>query len=417
MCALYSSLGGVEAPIQVQDLGRIYGAAGVLGTAGSVAYNYFKRKTSSSFRGSNRPFKKSKPYFTKSSGMRLRSGRIVGDRRNGAARVIQRAFRSSRRVNRPRPTSGRGVTFEHDRQMIYRKKRMPRNKKKRWRKFTGKVNAVAERSWGARTVIFNKSFVFSNNITTKQCLGAACLYSLKNEGGVQGTLTSTDTFNGDLYKIASDENTGMPTDSAGLTFYRTTNLYFHSGVLDLTIRNISYQNTGNELAPDVTLEVDIYELKLFKKPFTVLDNDGFNGSLIQGFAKTEQDANAVNGTATKISLGNRGVTPFDISSSLSQLGVRIYKKTKFFIRNGQTTTYQYRDPKRHVFNFHKLNQSRGYNIPKVTHNILVIAKAIPGSDIGTGAAQNTESIQIGMTRKYLYKMTNMNEDRTAYHNL
>ena len=56
-----------------------------------------------------------------------------------------------------RGSSGVGVTNQHDRAFVYRKKRMPRRRGKRWMKFSRKVHFVAEKDLGTRTIVMNGS--------------------------------------------------------------------------------------------------------------------------------------------------------------------------------------------------------------------------------------------------------------------
>ena len=58
-------------------------------------------------------------------------------------------------VTKKRQTSGLGVTQQHDRRMVYRKRRMSRRLKRRWRNFSRKVLSVSEKDLGSRTVVRN----------------------------------------------------------------------------------------------------------------------------------------------------------------------------------------------------------------------------------------------------------------------
>jgi len=58
--------------------------------------------------------------------------------------------RTGRRVS-----SGQGVTSQYDRRLIYRKRTMPRRKKRRWRGFKNKVLAVSTKSLGSNTIVRN----------------------------------------------------------------------------------------------------------------------------------------------------------------------------------------------------------------------------------------------------------------------
>ena len=123
----------------------------------------------------------------------------------------------------------------------------------------------------------------------------------------------------------------------------------------------------------------------------------------------------IGAAGTNLLLNDRGITPFDVTFALARGKCKIWKKTKMFIRNGQTATYQYRDPKRRVWSQNYMDAGIGCNMPKATHWILIIAKAVPGITVGsTGGTTTRERLTIGLTRKYLYKIEGANDDRTEY---
>lgn len=73
-------------------------------------------------------------------------------------------------------------------------------------------------------------------------------------------------------------------------------------------------------------------------------------------------------------------------------------------------TYQIRDPKRHVWSNTKIGSWESGNMPKATRWLLFIAKSVPGYDMdGTGRVR----IDIGVTRKYMYKINKSSRDADA----
>ena len=181
---------------------KVGGSLAALGTALS---RHIKRKGMPSFRAFGR-------------------GRSVKRRRFNRA-----ASRMRGGIKRRNAPSGRGVTFEHDRQFIYRKKRMPRRRKRRWLTFTRKVKAASEGSLGSRTVLFNVSKVFSNSTSQVQGRVNVCLY------GWDSTNTGSPWHN-DLRYISKLENTNVTNDQS---MSDDASFLFQSGVLDITLRNTS----------------------------------------------------------------------------------------------------------------------------------------------------------------------------------
>ena len=332
-------------------------------------------------------------------------GSATGNRRATSAR--QGAGRSfTQTLNRRRIRSGMGVTTQHDKKFIYAKKRQPRFKRKRWTSFVKKVNAVAERDYGTRTVVMNKAYSYANQTAGNQLVGSCYLYSQKGVTGIEPA--------GDLNIIGGLENVGAPTAAAGITLWGSTKLLFQSAVLDVTIRNSStYLDTGPTTRPDgaAKLELDVYEI-------SVRRNAEESGATYNNFAAlladNQTEITSIGGTGTKLLFNMRGATPWDTTFSLSRWGIKIWKKTKYFIPNGDTITYQVRDPRRHTVTRDDCINQDGFNRPGWTRILFFIGKLVSGLPIGNTVGTFQENIDIGATRKYMYKVEGANDDRASY---
>lgn len=331
---------------------------------------------------------------TNALGMRLRNGkRLRGSARS--TRSVRPRYSQSRSMRRRMPVEGRGVTNQHDRQMIYRKKSMPRYKKRGWKRFKSKVNAVAEKELGSQTVVFNGSYEKGNQTNGQHGIIGFGLY----------TQSSTVPQYNDLKNISGIVNdSGDFTNVLGVIVKPSTKYIFKSAVLDLTMRNVCEDLEGNLLA-GATLEVDIYELTVKK---VGNDADVVFNEVTTYFGKADSNTDVIGGTGTGINIYKRGITPWDVPLALSQYGVKIWKKTKMFIANGQTATYQYRDPKRHVITQESMMNTESCNRPFTKH-IMIIFKVVPG--FTPSALGMEERLIVGCTRKYLYKVEGNNEDR------
>lgn len=280
---------------------------------------------------------------------------------------------------------------------------MPPAKKRRWRAFVRKIQTVAEKELGSRTVVFNHQFPLEQVVSGRQLIAGFSLYSQRASSGVFG----------DLFKIVGFENDGNSTAVHGETVDDSTKFMFHSGVYDMTIRNDStYNQVGSKVpSSDAKLELDIYELSMSK----TASDSSFTYNSIAGVLEDGQlTSKVIGGVGNQIELGSRGATPWDMVTALSKFGIRIWKKTKFFIPNGDTITYQIRDPRRHVFQKAQLDESLGINYPGVTRHLLVIAKLVPGLPVGNEPSSYQEKIVVGVTRKYFYKVEGMNDSRDRY---
>lgn len=351
--------------------------------------------------------------------MRLRSGRnfrfksrpysrAVVPRRNHPGRfgTIPRLSSSRSRFNfGGGRTSGIGVTGQYDRKQVYRKRFMPRRRKRIWRRFTRKVHAVSEKELGTRTVVFNTSVTGTNQTSGNHIWMNVALYGD----------TSTTSYLNDLNAMSAletQQNLNAPTVDYNVD--RTSHILFQSGILDLTVRNTSTVNSGGVQTPDAQarLEVDVYEMTS-KRQFVDSPTEVFT-SIFDVFNDAAGDTFTIPNAGTGLTPNTRGVTPFDLPQALSRFGIRIWKKQKYLLNNGEAFTYQLRDPKRHSINHEKMVQTTGSNWPGLTRWLVIIAKLVPGSTVGSGAGQYTESLSLGITRKYMYKVEGINANGDAF---
>lgn len=315
---------------------------------------------------------------------------------------------TGRRVTVPhmRPTSGVGVTTQYDKKNVYRKRYMPRYKKRLWKRFKNKVNAIAEKDLGSRTVVFNQLATFSNETNGNQVVGSVCLYPQ----------ASTTSYLNDLVQISGLENSGNPTEAAGINVEESAKIIFKSGILDVTFRNASYYKSGTapftiSYGAEGKLEVDVYEVLMnIESSETSLTCQNFETVLSSNSSRTR----TIGGAGTALAYNNRGITPFDTTYSQSRWKYKIIKKTKYLLNNLETFTYQVRDPKRRISTIRQLSNEEGFNRPGWTRIIYFTAKAVAGVDVGNDSGTWTEWLDVGITRKYLYKVEGANEDRTRY---
>lgn len=300
--------------------------------------------------------------------------------------AFNRSFTGTR--TRRRQTSGNGVTNQYDRRMIYRKRRMPRRRRSRWRRWKSKVHAVSEKDYGSRTVVRN------NLISTNVLMNAAA--ENQHTRSVVGLYSCTAgvAYMNDMNEISQDTDLGT-----------TGKAIFKSGVLDLTFRNIS---TRGDLTvnPSITLEVDVYEISIGVE----LGQFGRAFTLVGVFTEGAGDTSIIPGQATGLLSTDRGWTPWDFPSAISEYRLKIWKKTKYFLGENQTFTYQFRDPKRHVVDRQRMT-SPGENLPGLTRYILIIYKPTPGY---TYDGVDSYGLAIGNTRKYLYKILQNTQDYDMY---
>lgn len=306
------------------------------------------------------------------------------------------AVRSARsytqtRTRTKRATTGIGITNQYDRRMIYRKRTMPRRKKRRWKSFVRKVHAVSEKDLGSRTVVRNFLVTSALDLSTvsnqdRHVRQVFSLYAMRN---------TVDSYMSDMANIVADTDVGV-----------SGKFLFQSGVFDMTVRNGSVLGSTSTNSP-LTLEIDVYEISS-SVDFGVV---GEAATLNAVFANAMAESPLIPGQAFPLTADTRGWTPWDACPGLSQYRLKIWKKTKFFLSTNQTFTYQMRDPRRHTLDKQKVPSGTSENFPGVTRFLYCVWKPTPGYIYGIQG--DTARLYFGITRKYLYKVDDKNSDFAA----
>lgn len=295
-------------------------------------------------------------------------GKAVGT----ALKYGYKAYRSYNKYTKSRNTNQNTVTTQYDTKLQYKKKRMPRWKRKAWKRFSQKVTAVNLKSLGTYTRVFNTQC--SNTIFSgQQAVMGAFLYSKAGKGDlVPKEAGLSDLFTIIRQPLSADDN---------------FKFHFDSGILDLTLKN----NSGNGI------EMDLYVVSF---------NEDTQANSFQDAVITAQQETATLNEATKaLELSDRGTTLFDFPVLISSLKMKIWSKRKYFIGAQQTMTYQYRDAKNHVVdainvrsgkaNSEIVANGNGFIYPKLTKGVIMVMKQVPGSE-------GSSNVAMGVTRKYKY---------------
>lgn len=276
-----------------------------------------------------------------------------------------------------------GVTQQHDTSVQYRKRNQPRRKKSKWVKFVKKVKAVTEKGVGTQNFLFNDTTTVTAS-GGNQAVTSMMLYG----GSLSSEVVNTRGYS-DINKIM---NIVSPTagNSANVSdLARTGNLQFVSGVLDLTIKNTS---------------ADILELDMYEIYFKGTRDLGQNlGRTIEDCYQAVLDSQTAKGGLGPQIVTSRGWTPFNCGAASPQLGLKIYKKTKFFIGGGQVITHQKRDPKSHWIGYNQSVWQKDVWAKKFSYLCMFVGKSTPG---GTGEC----SYVVGCTRSYNAKMYQFSGD-------
>lgn len=324
----------------------------------------------------------------------------VDDYLNTALNVAKYAGKAYKRF-KPAPKGRRqtrgygGVTQQHDVKMQYRKRRMPRRKRKQWVKFVNKVKAVADKDRGLTTWTFNgqitpQTLVVDGGIQ-RQVVGAVHIYGNNGTPDVADNLC--EIGNNDLSVIYNNDSIlgeDIGSDKA----------LFHSAVLDMTVQN----NSGG------VMEVDVYEIGYLQAV-----NSSPQLSTQLNTTTNLVCKNPLKGTSTlpwvKNQIDNRGCTPFELGTAVGQMKGKILSKTKYFVGQNQCITKQIRDPKNRILSKESQNYKIGFAYPGYTRSLLIVGKPTYSTTQG-----ETISLRIGATRTYKYSIEGVTDARTMYIN-
>lgn len=275
--------------------------------------------------------------------------------------------------------SGVGITSQHDVRRQYRYKRMPRRKRRIWKRFLRKSRAALLKSVGTRTVLRNGLISNSTDPTHPQQFLACHLY------GMNGTDTN--------YEIGSSDISDLLTNDVSVS--QSGKIHFDTGIMDITFRNVP---PLGELTSTRSMEVDVYDL--IYRDETKFEN------------LSNMIADAVTNTppitaGTGIDIYTRGATLFDLPYLIKIGKIKILKKVKVFLPIGNTFTYQVRNPKNWVLNTADWNDTPGLIEPRHTRTVFAIFKPVVSA-----GGENPEVVRLdaGVTRKYKYKIIESDGD-------
>lgn len=249
------------------------------------------------------------------------------------------------------------LTGQHDVRRVYKRKRMPYRKKKRWVRFSKKVNAVITKALAPKFVVLNDATTGTAAVNT-QYTASLNLY------GVEGSATFGPN---DMARIAAADS----------EWSDATRIRFESAVFDMTLTNV---NT-------IAVELDVYEF-IYRK-------DDTSANTVTLIDRLLVDSPNIGVGLTRATVG---WTPFDTPG----IGkwIRIMKKTKYFVQAGGQMTYQIRDARNRYFNTSEFDQGTFLAKKFFTRGLLLIAKGIPTATDGAG----TVDLSFGVTRSYHYTL-------------
>lgn len=309
-------------------------------------------------------------------GRRLGGGVTAGQLGRAAAKAVAagiKGYRAYSKLASGSRSSGAAqvaTTHQYDSRVVYRKKRMPRRRRRRWVKALRRNVALQMPQQPTFNYTFNDgNNMLMNGLFTGQGFLAPLLYSYN--GSLSG--------NRDVRRMAQALG---PIGDVSTQFRK---FVCNSGVFDLTG---TYTNTN----PSVTLELDMYVIDCSKLTGNVFD------SPTEEFSDIQTDLDGAG------ALNLRGVTPFQLSVGSQGHRMRIVSKRRWQLSSGLSITYQYRDSRNRVFGTNELENSAATHSAVSYRNRGTVMFLFIGKLIGDPQAEDLAGFRIGYTRNYSLKI-------------
>lgn len=245
----------------------------------------------------------------------------------GAYKIARRSANRTRRyANR---TATAPMTSQHDSRLVYRKKTMPKYKKKKWVSFKKKVTAVEYSNRNLQNAT-TTAIHFLYAAPNRSGYVATMIYGINGTPGTVGNpsipplvgLSGTGQMD-DMYDVLALKYAPGGTAATGRKFL------FGSAVMDVHATNIG----------DATAILEVYEI-IARKTHTPGNTtyDGVEDLFVQGFVDYSPMVNSV-AVPSSVRIGT---TPFNCKLFCQYFTVK--SKRRIHITPGEVTSFQIRDP-------------------------------------------------------------------------
>lgn len=318
----------------------------------------------------------------------------------GAKRVARYAIS---RYSKRRSSNKRGgsketafLTYDNDFKTDYRYKRMPRRKRRAWKKFTKKVDAVINKSQGLKKHLYTR--VFNTSSPTSQTFyDSAMLYT--PDARVDTLDADIGTMFREMLPAGSfDDAYNLATVGDISSFLR-----FESAVMEVTW-------TNNGVAP---LIIDLYYVRC-RKDFPLTSTNVQNnaqGIYNLGFLKQERVEDINDGNVpfvTGQTAIQYGTTPFQ--SPLFCQHYKVLTKQKLVIAPGNTISRTLKDSKNRRINATDIRASICKR--NLTHGYFWQHYGVPGV-VEVPVVAVSSNLTTVVTKKYSYYIPVSNKDQAS----
>lgn len=345
--------------------------------------------------------------YRKSRGAFSRVARKYGPKLlNYAARKTGQAFRkriSGRTSSKSSPQETAPLTYDNDFKTDYRYKRMPRGKRRRWKRFVSKVNYVVNRGQGLKKLLYT-DIVRLQSISSRSTSFSSMLYT--PDARVPDLHADLGTMFRDILGATTYDNI----NTANINNDADKKVRFESASLDLTWRNV-----GSHAAI-----IDLYYVRA-RKTFGLTGVDGDNnchgiyklGFTKQGLIIDEEDQTNI-GTA-KQEADFMGTTPFQ--SSLFCQTYKILRKKRITIAPGNTVSMTLKDPRNKVIN--ATDTRARICMRGLTHGYFFQTYGVPGLEgtFSTPTPALPTDVVFTQQKRYAFYLPVTGKDQTSIINL
>lgn len=292
------------------------------------------------------------------------------------------------------------MTSQHDSRLVYRKKSMPKRKRRRWVSFKKKVTAVEYSNRNLQNVTTAQlQYVYAQ--PNRSSFTACMMY------GINGQVGSTGNPN--VPPVVGSSGTGSMDDmydvltqkyAAGGTALTGRKFLFGSAVMDIHLTNIG----------DAAGILEIYEI-VARQTFTptTVSYDGPEDLFIQGYVDYATIAN----TPITPSAVRLGTTPFNCKLFCQYFTIK--SKRRVHITPGEVISLQMRDAKNHFIAGNMLGkpnvgwrkgECKGYFF-----QVYGAPRFLPGTD---NTADFAPSVQLKINTIKSYSFKQLDSDPIQY---
>lgn len=289
-----------------------------------------------------------------------------------AAYKIARSYTNTRQNVRSAPAP---ITGESDFRGVYRRRPMPKRRRRSWVKFTRRVKAVAEAQVASQFQVLRRNTTIATGSAGQNFTSLFTV--LGGNGGNSETDDIADMAASALAMAGTTGTTGTTLTSAGIR------LHISGWMAEVMINNNS----------NVTTYLDCYYWRTKKDVPTTYANVGavLNVGFSQLFVPSATPAN------TALTMTQYGVTPFQCP--LFSQCFQVYKKTRIKLGGGGTAQLELRSGKNH---YRKFGYDTNFSFLRgVTEGILFVQYGTPNgtTDLIAGPTNVSYSMNVNYTWK------------------